>query len=153
MANNAEMFPFDDVIMRRHFRMHFLEWKLYTSITISLMFAPKVRISNIPALVQIMARRRQGDKPLSVPVLVSLLTHNATLGLNNLKKTSKDTSKVIIEVIIRNVTPADCRVKNENLYWSSYHVIHNSATNPFTVQTKPFTVQTNQGRIIYYNSS
>ena len=30
---------------------------------------------NIPALVQIMALRRPGDKPLSEPVIVSLLTH------------------------------------------------------------------------------
>ena len=32
-------------------------------------------IDNIPALVQIMAWRRPGDKPLSEPKMVSLLTH------------------------------------------------------------------------------
>ena len=32
-------------------------------------------INNIPALVQIMAWRRPGDKPLSEPMVVSLLTH------------------------------------------------------------------------------
>ena len=42
---------------------------------ISLKFVPKVRINNIPALVHIMAWRRSGDKPLSEPVMVSLLTH------------------------------------------------------------------------------
>ena len=42
---------------------------------ISLKFVPKVRINNIPALVQIMAWRRPGDKPLSEPIMVSLLTH------------------------------------------------------------------------------
>ena len=42
---------------------------------ISLKFVPKVWINNIPALVQIMARRRPGDKPLSEPMMVSLLTH------------------------------------------------------------------------------
>ena len=42
---------------------------------ISLKFVPKVRINNIPALVQIMAWRRLGDKPLSKPVLVCLLLH------------------------------------------------------------------------------
>ena len=36
---------------------------------------PKVRINNIPALVQIMAWRRPGDKPLSEQMMVSLLTH------------------------------------------------------------------------------
>ena len=42
---------------------------------ISLTFVPKVRINNIPVLVQIMAWRRPGDKPLSEPMMVSLLTH------------------------------------------------------------------------------
>ena len=35
----------------------------------------KVRINNIPSLVQIMAWRRPGNKPLSEPMMVSLLTH------------------------------------------------------------------------------
>ena len=42
---------------------------------ISLKFIPKVQINNIPALVQIMAWRRPADKPLSEPMMVSLLTH------------------------------------------------------------------------------
>ena len=42
---------------------------------ISLKFVPEVWINNIPALVQIMAWRRPGDKPLSEPMMVSLLTH------------------------------------------------------------------------------
>ena len=36
---------------------------------------PKGLINNIPALVQIMASRQTGDKPLSEPTMVSLLTH------------------------------------------------------------------------------
>ena len=48
------------------------EW---ISSRISLKFVPKVRITIIPALVQIMAWRRPGDKPLSEPMMVSLLTH------------------------------------------------------------------------------
>ena len=40
-----------------------------------LKFVPNGPINNIPSLVQIMAWRRPGDKPLSEPVLVSLLTH------------------------------------------------------------------------------
>ena len=36
---------------------------------------PKGPINNIPALVQIMAWRRSGDKPLFEPMMVSLLTH------------------------------------------------------------------------------
>ena len=42
---------------------------------ISLKFVPTVHINSIPALVQIMAWCRPGDKPLSEPMMVSLLTH------------------------------------------------------------------------------
>ena len=45
------------------------------SIEFSLKFVPKGPINNIPALVQKMAWRRPGDKPLSEPVMVSLLTY------------------------------------------------------------------------------
>ena len=41
---------------------------------IALDFFPKGRINNIPALVQMMAWRRRGDKPLYEPIMVSLLT-------------------------------------------------------------------------------
>ena len=41
----------------------------------SLKFVPKGPINNIPELVQIMAWRRRGDKPLSEPMLVSSPTH------------------------------------------------------------------------------
>ena len=40
-----------------------------------LKFVPKGPINNIPAMVQIMAWRRPGDKPLSEPMMVSLPTH------------------------------------------------------------------------------
>ena len=45
------------------------------SIEISLKFLPKGPINNISALFLIMAWRRPGDKPLSEPMLFSLLTH------------------------------------------------------------------------------
>ena len=45
------------------------------SIKLSLKFVPKGSINNIAALVQIMAWRRPGDKLLSEPVMVRLLTH------------------------------------------------------------------------------
>ena len=44
-------------------------------IKFSLKFVPKGPINNIPALVQIMAWRQPGDKPLSEPMVVSLLMH------------------------------------------------------------------------------
>ena len=49
--------------------------KLWNSIKISLKFVPKGPINNIPALVQMMAWRQPGDKPLSEPMMASVLTH------------------------------------------------------------------------------
>ena len=47
---------------------------IWSSINISLKFVEKGQINNIPALVQIMAWRQPGDKPLSEVMMVSLLT-------------------------------------------------------------------------------
>ena len=57
------------------FKRIFLNENVRISINISLKFVPKGPINNNPALVQIMAWRRPGDKPLSEPMMVSLLTH------------------------------------------------------------------------------
>ena len=48
---------------------------VWIPIRISLKFVPKGPINNIPAMVQIMAWRRPGDKPLSEAMMVSLLAH------------------------------------------------------------------------------
>ena len=53
----------------------FLNENVRISIKISLKFAPKGPFNNIPALVQIKAWRRPGDKPLSEPMMVRLPTH------------------------------------------------------------------------------
>ena len=57
------------------FKWIFLNENVRISIKISLKFVPKGQINNIPALVQIMAWHRSGGKPLSEPMMVSLLTH------------------------------------------------------------------------------
>ena len=57
------------------FNRIFVNEDVKISIKFSLKFVPKGPINNIPALVQIMAWRRSGDKPLSEPMMVSLLTH------------------------------------------------------------------------------
>ena len=57
------------------FKCIFLNENVWIYIKISLNFVPKGRIDNILALVPIMAWRRRGDKPLSEPMVVSLLTH------------------------------------------------------------------------------
>ena len=60
----------DDIIKRIFFNEN-----VWISIKISLKFVPKGPNNNISALVQIMAWRRPGDKPLSEPMMVSLPTH------------------------------------------------------------------------------
>ena len=66
---NYRHFPDDS------FKWIFLNENIWISIEVSLKFVPKGPINNTPALVQIMAWRRPGDKPLSEPMMVSLLTH------------------------------------------------------------------------------
>ena len=55
----------------------FLHENILISSIVSLNFAPIGQINNIPALVQITACGRLGDKPLSEPMMVSLLTHSS----------------------------------------------------------------------------
>ena len=57
----------------------FLNENVWTPIEISLKFVPKGSINNNPALFQIMAWRRPGDKPLSEPMMIY-----ASLGLDEL---------------------------------------------------------------------
>ena len=60
---------------RRNFQMFFHGWKWMNFDKISLKFVPKSPINNIPALVQIMAWRRLGGKPLPEAMMVRLRTH------------------------------------------------------------------------------
>ena len=57
------------------FKLIFLNENVRISFKISLNFVPKVPINNIPALVHIMAWGGPGDKPLSEPMMVNLVTH------------------------------------------------------------------------------
>ena len=66
---NGQQFP-DDI-----FKCTFLNENIWIPIKISLKFVPKCPINNIPASVQIMAWHRPVDKPLSEPMVVSLLMH------------------------------------------------------------------------------
>ena len=60
---------------RRSFQMYFSNENIWILINISLKFVPSGRIKNIPALVPILAWRRLGNKPLSEPMIISLLIH------------------------------------------------------------------------------
>ena len=57
------------------FKRIFMDENIRISIKISLKSVSKGRINNIPALVPITHWRRLGNKPLSEPMMVGLLTH------------------------------------------------------------------------------
>ena len=57
------------------FKCIFLNENVWILLKLSLKFVPKGPINNIPSRVQVMTWRRQGDKPISGPMMVSLLTH------------------------------------------------------------------------------
>ena len=57
------------------FKYIYFNENVWISLKISLKFVPKFWINNISALVQIMASRLPGDKPLSESMLVSLLMY------------------------------------------------------------------------------
>ena len=69
LRQNGRHFP-DNI-----FKCIFLNENWCISMKISLKFVPQGLVNNIPALVQIMAWCRSGDKPLSEPMMVSLSTH------------------------------------------------------------------------------
>ena len=66
---NGRHFP-DDI-----FKCLFFNENVWISINISLRCVPKGPVTNIPALVQIIAWRWLGDKRMSEPMVFSLLTH------------------------------------------------------------------------------
>ena len=59
----------------RHFQMDFLEWICMNVDYNFIEVGSYGSIGDIPALVQMMAWRRPGAKPLSEPVMVSLPTN------------------------------------------------------------------------------
>ena len=61
------------------FRCIFLNENIWIAIDISLIFVAKGPIDNIPALVQIMAWHRSGNKSLSEPMMINLLRHSASI--------------------------------------------------------------------------
>ena len=115
------------------FKWIFLNENVWISIKISMKFVPKVPINNIPALVQIMAWHRSGDKPLSESMMNSLLTHicvtqpqwvNELKGFVSEKKASKS---FLLNWLIDRITQATdwlmtCLINMSiSSYRSNYH--------------------------------
>ena len=72
---------------------------------ISLMFVHRFQINNIPALVMIMAWRRSGDKPLSKPMMVNLLTRICVTRpqwVNNSRLYQNQNGTDIVDIIYNN---------------------------------------------------
>ena len=72
IINTLSLWQYGRYIPDDIFKCIFLNENVWILINISLNFVPEGPINNIPALVQIMAWRRQGDKPLSEPIVVLL---------------------------------------------------------------------------------
>ena len=90
------------------FKCIFLKENVRISIKISLKFVPKSPFDNIPALFQIMAWRRPGDKPLSEAMMVSLLMHICVARpqwVNSLQHISNDEKPIIRISFLRQWTP------------------------------------------------
>ena len=69
LRQNGCQFP-DDIL-----KCIFMNENITILIKISLQFVLKGPTNNTPVLVQILAWHRSGDKPLSEPMMVNLLTH------------------------------------------------------------------------------
>ena len=69
-----------DTILQTTFSSAFFWMKMFEfRWKVSLKFVPKDLINNIPALVQMMAWRRPGDKPLSEPMIIGNMRHSASM--------------------------------------------------------------------------
>ena len=104
------------------FKRIFMNENVRILIIISLTFVPKGPINNIQALVQIMAWRRLGDKPLSEPMLVSLLTYICVTRPQWVNTRSEVWwhSKYMINIAFRNTSNL---WKNFCIQWSNRSII------------------------------
>ena len=112
------------------FRCIFLNENAWISLKISLKFVVKVRINNIPALVQIMAWHRPGDKPLSEPMMISLLMHICVTRPQWVNKILHATERTLWSVwlipeysVIARTSPAKMAI-NGSLLWLKPAIVH-----------------------------
>ena len=121
-------------------------------IKISLKFVPKGPIDNISALVQIMAWRRSGDKPLSEPMMVSLLTHICVTRSQWVKLKACDISLVIhisgsivlkcctvcVSITVKFYARFKIDWATEKYGWFLYHSDKHRYNAVYTYKTKVF---------------
>ena len=107
------------------FKRIFMNENVRISINISLKFVSKCLIKNIPALVQIMAWRRPGDKPLSEPMIINLLTHICILNeLNNVNQSLSWEYNVFVFINCKNNENLLAKVKDimKNMQYFSHRI-------------------------------
>ena len=86
------------------FKRIFLNEKFRISIQISLKFVPMSPIDNKPALVQIMAWHRTGDKPLPEPMMALFIDAYAALGGDELKTKCAGLSNTMLYKMYQSTT-------------------------------------------------
>ena len=106
------------------FKFIFLNENAWISFKIWLKFVAKVPVSNIPALVQIMVWCRPGDKPLSEPMMVSLLTQICVTRPQWVKEQILQISATSSIVNISNHI-----IHAKTVYKWHYHICHSTKYN------------------------
>ena len=102
------------------FKCIFLNENVRISIKNLLKFIPKGPIDNIPSLVQTMAWRRPGDKPLSEPMMVRLPMHICIVRPQWVKWISKDLWSIENYLILSN----DLYQTFNQILKQVYHLYH-----------------------------
>ena len=112
------------------FKCIFLNENVWILIEISLKFVPKGSFNNNPALFQIMAWRRPGDKPLSEQ-LVSSLTHICVTrpqlvnSLAPVRCSNNFENKIFNLIILNNNLSTGCDI---TLRWTTQNLIDERST-------------------------
>ena len=113
------------------------------SIKISLKFVLKDPINNIPALVQIMAWRRPGNKPLSEPMMVSLLMHICVIRPQWVKycvNGNHTSTEILCRMkshqqhfnIVQNINPISTKTLCNMEMQSAFNIVQNG--NPISIK-------------------
>ena len=82
----------------------------------SLKFVPKGPINNIPSLVQIMVWRCPGTKPLSEPMMLSLLTHICVTRPQWVKTADEYLMKIIAVWVLKSICQLHIMTSGSILY-------------------------------------
>ena len=121
------------------FQCIFLNENVWIPINISLKFVPKGPINDDPALVQIRAWHRPGDKPLSEPVMVCLPTHICFTGPQWVKQSYWDWWwNANMKVIVVKIHTWNPNIKTGIIYEFQYKNNHVELSTEFQYESKIF---------------